>query len=639
MPIRQRFTLTVAVIFSFLWISSTLATSETRGIRVKLRSKESPGAPVAEEVNLYDSSYALVIGIDSYTNGWPRLSGAVNDARLVADALRKKGFEVTFKKDLNSSQLKETFTEFFIFKGENPNARLFVWFAGHGHTEDGEGYLIPADSPLPEQGAQFRYKALSMRRFGELVRQAKSKHAFAVFDSCFSGTIFTTQRSKPPTAVTRATTLPVRHFLSSGDANQKVSDDGTFRKLFIRAINGEERADANGDGYLTGSELGLFLTDRLTNLTQAAQTPRYGKLRDPDYDRGDFVFLLASSAAIVNPPGKTDRAYSDLDAERKRLEQERRELEQLKIEIERKKLEAERELLETEKKKLSAKKEAPKYASISPDVSKPNFIKYATGVVYDKNTGLEWYAGSDRNTTWNEAKSWVENLNVAGGGWRMPTRQELKNLYKKGAGERNMTPLLKTTGWFVWSGETKGSSSACYFYFRPGYYYCSTRDNSYYKRGFAVRSRGQEPVDETPKYASISPEITKPKVIARDGTFIAYASGVVYDKNTGLEWYAGPDKSTSWNEAERWVENLGVAGGDWRMPTRQELKNLYKKGAGKRSMTPLLKTTGWFVWSGETKGSSSSWYFDFFFGREDDGHWRNRDASDPSRGFAVRSRR
>jgi hypothetical protein len=82
MLIRQRFSLTIAVIFSFLWISSTLATSETRGIRFKLRSKESPGAPVAEEVNLYGSSYALVIGIDNYTQEWPRHSNAISDGKL-----------------------------------------------------------------------------------------------------------------------------------------------------------------------------------------------------------------------------------------------------------------------------------------------------------------------------------------------------------------------------------------------------------------------------------------------------------------------------------------------------------------------------------------------------------------------------
>ncbi len=280
----------------FLVLSSTLAHAG-RGLSVKLKKSEAPGAPVAEEVTLYGSSHALVIGIDDYNAGWPRLSGAVKDAKQVAAELRKNGFDVRTEINLNASELKDVFNNFFIFKGENSSARLFVWFAGHGHTLNGEGYLVPADAPLPSKNeAQFKYKALSLRRFGEYVRQAKSKHVLAVFDSCFSGTIFSSQRSAPPAAITRSVTLPVRQFISSGDADQEVSDDGRFRKLFIRALKGEDRADANGDGYLTGSELGLFLSDRVTNLTQSLQTPRYGKLRDEDYDRGDFVFQVAGDA-------------------------------------------------------------------------------------------------------------------------------------------------------------------------------------------------------------------------------------------------------------------------------------------------------------------------------------------------------
>ena len=115
-----------------------------------------------------------------------------------------------------------------------------------------------------------------------------------MFDSCFSGNIFEGARANPPTAITKATTLPVRQFLSSGDADQMVSDDGTFRELFLDALAGRRGADANGDGYLTASELGLFMTDRMINYTNDAQTPRYGKLRDKAWDQGDFVFKLAA---------------------------------------------------------------------------------------------------------------------------------------------------------------------------------------------------------------------------------------------------------------------------------------------------------------------------------------------------------
>ena len=125
--------------------------------------------------------------------------------------------------------------------------------------------------------------------------------------------------------------------------------------------------------------------------------------------------------------------------------------------------------------------------------------------------------------------------------------------------------------------------------------------------------------------------------IAREGSFIKYTNGVVYDKNTGLEWYAGPDKNTTWNKAKLWVERLAVAGGGWRMPTIKELKTLHEQDVGTRNMTPLLKTTGSWVWSGKIKGSSSAWLFNFFNGKK---YWGPRSSSkNGGRVFAVWSQR
>jgi len=279
-------------------------TAGQRGISVTLRQSESVNAPVLEERELYQESYALVIGIDDYNNGWPKLSNAVRDAEEIAAALEQKGFEVELHRNLDSSELPQLFKRFFILKGENPEARLFVWFAGHGATVDGEGYLIPANAPVISQSTEFKFSSVALRDFGTFMRQSASKHVYAVFDACFAGTVFTAQRAMPPAAITRATTLPVRQFLTSGDADQTVSDDGQFRELFVRAILGEEPADANGDGYLTASEIGMYLGDRVTNLTESAQTPRYGKLRDKDFDRGDFVFVIDPNLKPVGTPVK-----------------------------------------------------------------------------------------------------------------------------------------------------------------------------------------------------------------------------------------------------------------------------------------------------------------------------------------------
>ncbi len=136
--------------------------------------------------------------------------------------------------------------------------------------------------------------------------------------------------------------------------------------------------------------------------------------------------------------------------------------------------------------------------------------------------------------------------------------------------------------------------------------------------------------------AALSPSISAAKDITGDDRFVANDNGVVYDRNTSLEWYAGPDKDTNWNKAKQWVERLQVAGGGWRMPTGEELKTLYEKNVGTRNMTPLLKTTGWWIWSGETKGSSSARLLAF-----DDNYdnWFYQGTSKNVRGFAVRSRK
>ncbi len=301
----------VGAVAALLAVGVTLggpAHGATRGIEVAVKASEAPGAAVVETVRLYGASYALVIGIDNYINGWPRLSNGVNDARAVAAELESRGFEVTLRTDLDSAALKRAFEEFYVVKGADPQARLLVWFSGHGATVGEEAFLVPADAPTPQAGPGFKLAALSLRRFGEFVRLADSKHALAVFDSCFAGTIFDAQRTAPPPAITRATTLAVRQFLTSGDAGQTVSDDGTFRKLFLRALRGEERANGNGDAYLTASELGLYLSDRMVNL-RLGQTPRYGKLRDPDYDRGDFVFVLPNAEGEAAPRPRR-RAWS-----------------------------------------------------------------------------------------------------------------------------------------------------------------------------------------------------------------------------------------------------------------------------------------------------------------------------------------
>ena len=129
------------------------------------------------------------------------------------------------------------------------------------------------------------------------------------------------------------------------------------------------------------------------------------------------------------------------------------------------------------------------------DSGGPRFTVSSEGVVTDSKTGLEWVVGASR-VIYSKAEEWVAACDVAGGGWRMPTRKELSALYQKGAGEFNMDPAFKVTGsgntgplaFFVWA-EPRDSSAAWNFDFEHGYEHWNTRWDVYDLHVFGVRSR------------------------------------------------------------------------------------------------------------------------------------------------------
>lgn len=249
-------------------------------------------------------AFALIIGIDDYNGGWPRLNNAVGDARAIAEALPSLGFEVDLRTNVTGEELHRLLLEFFVIKGADPEARLLLWYAGHGETIDGEGYLVPRDAPISAK-PQFLLAATPVRMLGSYVRLAQARHVLAVFDSCFAGTIFES-RGAPAAQTVARMNEPVREFLTSGDSGQRVRDDGSFREYFLRGITGDAEANFNRDGFVTGAELGLYMSQRITELTGSSQTPQYGKLHDIRFNRGDFAFM-------VSPPHTAPRTEPDQD--------------------------------------------------------------------------------------------------------------------------------------------------------------------------------------------------------------------------------------------------------------------------------------------------------------------------------------
>ena len=249
-----------------------------------------------EQTTLYTASHALVIGNSEYEH-WSRLNGVKNDVQKVKTALEENGFTVIVEENLTKIQMVAVIENFLTEYGYDKDNRVLIYYAGHGHTlmnnNSEVGYIVPIDAPIPSKNKRgFISKAIPMTQFkmwSETITLCK--HSLFIFDACFAGSIFKRGNPTMNEAIKYEITNPVRQFITSGSANETVPDESIFCTQFVYALTSTD-ADATKDGYLTGTELGLYLEFTVINYKGSRQHPQYGKLDNPNFGYPRKVGLL-----------------------------------------------------------------------------------------------------------------------------------------------------------------------------------------------------------------------------------------------------------------------------------------------------------------------------------------------------------
>ncbi|MBN1470820.1 MAG: DUF1566 domain-containing protein [Syntrophaceae bacterium] len=122
---------------------------------------------------------------------------------------------------------------------------------------------------------------------------------------------------------------------------------------------------------------------------------------------------------------------------------------------------------------------------MSGEAHAARFVNNNDGTVTDTVTGLMW-ADKDNGSPidWSNAKRYCEGYSGGGkAGWRMPTIDELQQLYNSGT----YGSAIRITGLAAWSSETNGSLAAI-FRFDYGNWLMGSQSSSLYVRALPVRS-------------------------------------------------------------------------------------------------------------------------------------------------------
>lgn len=241
----------------------------------------------------YETSRALVIGINNYENASP-LEYAVNDAKEIKDVLiNELGFlakDVVYlvDKDATKANILRSFLSFTSDEIKIDD-RLIVFFAGHGHTKAGfrgeVGYLVPYDADMKDFSSFIRWDELT--RNAELIR---AKHILFVMDACYGGLAVNRDiKSGSSRFLKDMYQRFSRQVITAGKANEVVADSGgplpdhsIFTGHLIEGLRGKA---TNEYGVITASGLMAYVYAMVANDVNSRQTPHYGQF-DGD---GDFV--------------------------------------------------------------------------------------------------------------------------------------------------------------------------------------------------------------------------------------------------------------------------------------------------------------------------------------------------------------
>ena len=259
--------------------------------------------------------YAVLFATDIYEDKqvFPQLEHPISDATKIKGALERYGFEVEL---YANPTLQDIGNVLGTWRNRTyaPDDQLLVYFAGHGHYDDIDGYLAATDSKGPDVDIDYT-TYYAYKRLKERLDSIPCPNILLIVDADYSGNISPDVQnslrekfgSNPvirnlkevyegpnrQRRIKERVNAKTRWYLTVG-GNEPVPDDSVFTKAFLKALDDTLQDKAGNDKVLTIEEIEFTFHKMLTEENQP-HSPETGAFGDNKDDRG---FLFIAPAAL-----------------------------------------------------------------------------------------------------------------------------------------------------------------------------------------------------------------------------------------------------------------------------------------------------------------------------------------------------
>ncbi|MCF0069318.1 caspase family protein [Dyadobacter sp. CY261] len=245
-------------------------------------------------------NHLVLIGIDKYENLSP-LTFPVSDCQRFYSVLKNfYGFsdndliiKPLFNKDASVAFL---FDEISYLGGKNEKGEarvksdenLIIYFSGHGHFSNNEGYWIPFDAPDPLNCTPYVIKQtlISVSEVIKILSTIKAHHIVLIVDACFSESFTEMEVDMPQQSqIANAEDIPSRWVLTAG-RHGLVPDPSPFANALVTILS------QNQSNHISINLLGAQLTHAVRNANQPV--PKSNLIIEP----------MCKSLVNTNKPGE-----------------------------------------------------------------------------------------------------------------------------------------------------------------------------------------------------------------------------------------------------------------------------------------------------------------------------------------------
>ncbi|MDM8535907.1 caspase family protein [Desulfobacterales bacterium HSG17] len=455
---------------------------------------------------------ALVIGNGDYKDS--PLRNPPNDAKDMAKALKEYGFNVDTLINATQREMKKAVSKFGK-KLKQGGAGLF-YYAGHGMQVSGRNYLIPVNAVI-ESESDVEYESVDAGRILGKMEDAGNDLNIVILDACRnnpfarsfrSGSQGLSRMDAPKGTMIVYATAPDSVAADGADKN------GVFTKYLLKYMEApgvpvekvlkSVRMDvlkATGDQQVPWESSSLtgdfyFNPVQRNNTSLMADSGAVFQTRPSAESAGIILSTLTVRASVLGAEvwfngknmGKAPLKIRNIKAGKYSIKVSAGGYEDYDKNI---KIESgiSQEISAFLDKEVLAAAESKEGAFQNNRDGR--FIANGDGTVLDTATGLMWAEKDNgEDIDWKKAKEYCNNFQGAGyTDWRMPTLDELEQIYEKDKKNKHgyhVTKLIGITACCPWQSETKGANVTNFNFF-TGYKLSGPKSYSYSGRALPVR--------------------------------------------------------------------------------------------------------------------------------------------------------